>query len=138
MDIKQIRSLSLIFVLFIGSYHFGFSQTISSGTLKVGAAKSDVTPVQTELPQGYYGIHDKLFCRAIVIEDGTTSAALIGVDQGTVPNDLYDKVTKQIEKELGIPALNIFISASHTHSAPRGGADVERGIIEAVKQAKAK
>jgi neutral ceramidase len=133
MKIKFLLTFALC-----GSFLLGFSQATKVTALKVGAAKSDVTPAQSALPQGYSNIHDKLFCRAVVIDDGSTSAALISIDQGMVSNDIYNKVTKQIEKEFGIPAMNIFISASHTHSAPRGGADVEQGVINAVKEAKAK
>jgi len=137
MNLKT-KMFFLSLFLCMGNMLTGFSQGVKLPTLKVGAAKADITPAENALPKGYTSIHDKLFCRAIVIDDGTTSAALIAVDMGMVPNDLYDKVTKQIEKELGIPALNIFISASHTHSAPRGGAIVEQGVVNAVKDAKAK
>lgn len=135
-----MKVINLLFVvtLCIGSFTAGFSQKMKTERLQVGAAKSDITPAANALPKGYSRINDKLFCRAIVIDDGTTKATLIAVDQGMVPNDLYDKVTNQIEKELGIPALNIFIAASHTHSATRGGADVEQGLIDAVRKAKAK
>ena len=36
--------------------------------LRVGAAKVDVTPSQNELPKNGYGILDRLYARAIVLE----------------------------------------------------------------------
>ena len=54
-----------------------------------------------------------------------------------ISNDLYDRASWRIDGETGIPALNVFVAASHTHSAHWGvGADVEEGIIAAAKQAK--
>ncbi|MCW3787319.1 neutral/alkaline non-lysosomal ceramidase N-terminal domain-containing protein [Plebeiibacterium sediminum] len=105
--------------------------------IKVGAAKVDITPDENALPKGYDSIRDGLFCRAIVIDNGVTEAALVAVDQGMVNNDLYNNITKKIEEETGIPALNVFISPSHTHSAPWGAeASVEKGVIDVVKAAK--
>ncbi len=113
------------------------AQTIQQ--IKVGAAKVDITPDENTLPKGYDSIRDGLFCRAIVIDNGVTEAALIAVDQGMVNNDLYNNITKKIEEETGIPAVNIFISPSHTHSAPWGAeASVEKGVLEVVKAAKSK
>ena len=43
--------------------------------LRVGAAKVDVTPAQAGLPKNYDGILDHIYSRAIVIDNGTASAA---------------------------------------------------------------
>src|SRR6185369_17196760 len=48
--------------------------------LRVGAAKVDVTPAPADLPKNYDGILDHIYSRAIVIDNGTASAALITVD----------------------------------------------------------
>lgn len=102
----------------------------------MGAAKVDITPSKDALPKAFNRIHDHLFSRAIVIDNGKTEAALINVDQGVLPDDFCKYVTSRVEKELGIPAHNIFIAATHTHSAPRGGKYIEQAAFEAVKQAK--
>src|SRR5689334_18515559 len=86
--------------------------------LKAGAAKVDVTPAPSELPKNYEGIFDHLYSRAIVLENGITSAALISVDAGGMPDPVWRGVTQQVEKDLGIPAANVLITATHTHSAP--------------------
>jgi len=135
----KTKSLILGITICLGAIQMSFSQAHEASPFKVGAAKVDITPDEHNLPEGYSSIRDHLFCRAIVIENGATSAALIAVDQGMINNDLYDKITQQIEEETGIPELNVFVSPSHTHSAPWGmEASVEKGILEAVKGAKAK
>src|SRR5690349_4570101 len=82
--------------------------------LRVGAAKVDVTPAPTELPKNYEGILDHIFSRAIVIDNGTASAALISVDAGGVPDPIWQAVSKQLEADLGILAKNVLLSATHS------------------------
>src|ERR1051325_7727963 len=107
--------------------------------LRVGAAKVDVTPSQGELPKNSFGVLDHLYARAIVIESGASSAALITIDAGGVPTPLWEAVTTQIESELKIPVANVLLTATHTHSAggPRGP-DYAQKIVESVRLAKQK
>ena len=63
-----------------------FAQPTQS-SLKVGAAKVDVTPSQSELPQTHLGILDHIYVRAIVIDNGKTKAALVEVP-GNPPQGL--------------------------------------------------
>jgi neutral ceramidase len=105
--------------------------------LRVGAAKVDVTPAQEDLPKNYDGILDHIYSRAIVIDNGTTSAALVSVDAGGVPDPIWQAVSKQLETELGIPAKNVLLSATHSHSVPGqlAGPYVQK-IVESVRLAK--
>ena len=106
-------------------------------SLKAGAAKVDVTPAPSELPKNYEGIFDHLYSRAIVLESGSASAALISVDAGAIPDPVWRGVTEQLAKELGIPTTNVLMTATHTHSAPgqQGTAYISK-IVESVKLAK--
>jgi hypothetical protein len=131
-------------------------QTVPSGPFRVGAAKVDVTPAQNDLPKSYLGVLDHVYSRAIVIDNGRTSAALVSLDAGAVPTDLWKNVSNRIEKELGIPSVNVLITATHTHSVPgvypmfpRPGAapdpaaagriaEYENHVFESVKMAKDK
>lgn len=90
------------------------------GTLKSGAAKVDITPTEQELLAAKsLGAVDRIHARAIVVSNGITSAALISIDAGGVSAGLFDAVTKRAETDLGIPASNVIINATHTHSAAR-------------------
>jgi hypothetical protein len=65
------RTLQLIsFALLLGAAAFA-----QQPTLRVGAAKVDATP--TQMPQGYLGVLDHIYVRAIVIDNGQTKAALV-------------------------------------------------------------
>jgi len=44
--------------------------------LRVGASKVDVTPSGSELPKNGFGILDRLYARAIVLDNSAAAAAL--------------------------------------------------------------
>lgn len=123
----------------------------SSGPLRVGAAKVDITPSQAGMPKNYLGVLDPVYARSIVIDNGHTSAVLISLDAGAVLNPTWQHVSERIEKELGIPVGNVLITATHSHSVPspyRGmganatatpaAADYEDKVFQSAKQAKDK
>jgi neutral ceramidase len=95
-----------------------WSQTVPSGVLRVGAAKVDITPAENELPKQYLGILDHVWSRAIFIDNGKASAVLISLDAGGLPTQVAKTIRDRVEKEFGVPAVNVLISGTHTHSAP--------------------
>jgi neutral ceramidase len=112
------------------------TKSIGAG-LSVGAAKVDITPSLAQLPKGMEGILDHLFVRAIVIDNGAGRAALVSVDTGIVSTDTWSNVTARAARELGIPANQILLTATHTHSAPWiQGPDFENRILDAMREAK--
>jgi hypothetical protein len=114
----------------------GFAQSLS-----VGAAKVDITPAADALPPSYLGILDRIHSRAIVIDAGGSTAALVSVDAGAVPDTTWQAVAAALEDELGIPATHVLLTATHTHSVPRQAADspaqsYAEQIVESVRLAK--
>ena len=108
-----------------------------TATLRAGAAKVDVTPAPGDLPKTYDGILDHLYSRAIVLESANTRAALITVDAGGIPDAVWRSVSEQVEKDLAIPARNVLLTATHTHSVPgQTSPDYIRKIVESVRLAK--
>jgi hypothetical protein len=127
-------------VLSVAVPHDGTAQSLRGASpLRVGAARVDVTPSEGELPKNSFGILDRLYARAIVLENGTSSAALITVDAGSVPDAIWQTVTRQVEAELGIRPANVLLTATHTHSAgAQRGPDYPQKIVESVRLAKQK
>jgi neutral ceramidase len=126
--------------------------TTGAGSLRVGAAKVDITPPPnpTQPPSGHFE-HEHLFVRAIVLDNGATRAALIGTDLSSMNDAIWTRASKQIAELLQCPVENIVMSATHSHSAympnlgagtgPRGGTDpdfIARSMTEAVAAGKAK
>ena len=128
--------------------------------LKIGVAKFNITPKDTTgmvgiSPRPYGGVHDQLYARALVLDNGSVTAAIVSLD--LVEMGDTTALRQRIEKEIGIPAGHIIIHASHDHNAPRGGPptpgtssaegrpysppayiqQVDDSIVEVTKQAKA-
>jgi hypothetical protein len=103
------------------------AQAAEEGTLRAGAARIDITPPEnTPLPMagyssrvdGHKGVHDRLYVRAIVVDDGSTQAALVGTDAIFLDHAAWEALAPRIEKETGIPKEQILLSATHTHAGP--------------------
>jgi hypothetical protein len=93
--------------------------------LRAGAFAQDVTP--TSFPVSVNGgmsdrkataASDPLHARCLVLDDGTTKLALVVVDSCMIPRELIDAAKELAEKKTGIPAKNMLICATHTHTAP--------------------
>jgi len=126
-----------ILTILIAVIPFGVSAQTTDSTFRAGAARIDVTPPENELPANIEGIHDRLYSRAIVIDNGLTSAALITVDTGIIPDPVWKDLTQRIETELGIPVQNVLLTPTHTHSGSmRPGRDYKENIFQSVKLAK--
>jgi neutral ceramidase len=119
MKIK-IKSLLIVFlaVFIIGNSLKCLGQKNKSASIKVGAAKVDITPSADRLPSNYQGILDHIYSRSIVIDNGISSAALVSIDIGMISDQIWMNLSKRIENELEIPLKNIMITATHTHSVP--------------------
>jgi len=64
------------------------------------------------------GIRRPTAARALVLQLGDTQAALVSIDIATVVAEMTARVQQRIASELGIPAANVRLCASHTHSMP--------------------
>lgn len=62
------------------------------------------------------GVHDDLFARAAVVDDGDTVVALVQTDTIKVSEDLVAAARQEAHRLCGVSEANCFISATHTHS----------------------
>ena len=106
----------------------------AGAALRAGAARIDYTPRGAPLPGNFIGVLDPIFVRTLVLDNGSTRAALVSIDAGAIPGDLYDKVSTRAAAELEIPASQLLMSASHTHSVPfRLDAAVEETVLQGLR-----
>jgi neutral ceramidase len=64
------------------------------------------------------GIHDDLRANVIYLDKGKDKFVFVGLDLLAINQEDCEIVRSRVEKELGIPAANIMIFATHTHSGP--------------------
>ena len=114
--------------------------------LKAGVAKSDIT-----IDAPGVEVNDRLFSKALVLDDGKTKLAIITMDvtaiggrhisQNMLPDvgeEFLPKLRARIQAELAIPGENVMVNASHTHPPGRMLCDDEAQIertFDAVRRA---
>ncbi len=123
--------------------------------MQSGFASEDITPpVGADLPGGFkknpnVGIRDPLYAVAAVFSDGTNHVAVVGTDTLCIMKETVAQARELIAKATPIPAANVLIGSSHTHTGgpirwPLEGDDEEfrayadkvaRGIAAAVTRA---
>ena len=112
-----MRFLVLILIL-VPLQAFGQSNT----GLQAGAAVRVITPNPLLPISGGVGVpkdvkekKGELYVRALVLQEGETKVAIVNIDNLGWPAALGDRSRALIK---GIPAENILIGATHTHSGP--------------------
>jgi neutral ceramidase len=122
-----------------------------------GAASKIVTPDLGCYMAGFdarkgvaQSVHDDLYARTMVLDDGKTQTALGSVDVLGFDPPFIGRVRSRIQERTGIPLANIVLAATHTHCGPVTFNDfynvgqpvdidyVERlasGIVESAEQA---
>lgn len=99
--------------------------------LLAGVATADITPAPglrmwgySNRTEGATGKLDPLMAKAVVLRAGDGSVGIVTLDLGRVPEpQVLERIRRQVRERCGLE--NLFITASHTHSAPsmEGGSD---------------
>ena len=93
--------------------------------VRAGAAVVDITP--TSLPVIVNGavlsrtanrVKTPLSARVLAVADTASTAVIMIVDSCLLDRPLLDEVKRRASERTGIPASNMLIAATHTHSAP--------------------
>lgn len=95
-------------------------------TFRAAVSKINITPENAQQLLGYgarksTGVHDSIFHRVVVMDDGKTKFVLVSSDICLISPSEYDNVAERVRKELGVPPENFWWSVTHTHSAPEVG-----------------
>lgn len=100
---------------------------ITGDTLEVGWAKSSLVP-EKSVPLAGYGkrrgahyesVHDSVFVRAYVFDNGEAQAAYVSADLLIIPPLVYHRLFELLEGTAFNPQ-NTFLTATHTHSSIGG------------------
>ncbi len=96
----------------------------AAAELTAGLAEVDITPPVGYRLSGYFierlstGTHDPLKAKALVLAQGDVKAALVFCDLIGVPRRVSDPARKLVSEKTGIPAANVVITGTHTHTGP--------------------
>ena len=112
---------------FLCCFAFGIAAVASAAEadqLKIGVAREIITPKLGGLFLGYgsdkgsTAVHDDLTVTALVVEYGKSKALLMSATVCLIDNDLVVKLRALCGEAAGVPAANVIIAATHTHSGP--------------------
>jgi len=131
----------------------GSTRTVVDGqfpvesNLRAGVAKIDITPAEVAgitvvgHRREVSGVRDPLRAGVLILDDGETKAAIVTLDTIGAWADMVKLARENIERETGVPAANIMVSASHNHSGPgyvenmRWAAELIKKLTAAAKEA---
>src|SRR5262245_43707732 len=100
-----------------------FGATEPKREFRAGAARVDITPDLGILIVGSFNptpathVHDPLYARTLVLDDGATKIAFVVVDNVGVPKIVCDEAKRMIAEATGLPKSHVLISSTHSHSA---------------------
>ncbi len=121
---RRYITLKLIFLVSIILLTNHILCWAGQSSLRGGCSKVNITsPLGIPLI-GSYGkpsddVLDELYAKALVLNDGRTTLAIVSVDLLYVPlEEVTNPIREIIEEKIGIPGRNVFICATHTHSGP--------------------
>ncbi|MEX2579979.1 MAG: hypothetical protein WD342_13050 [Verrucomicrobiales bacterium] len=116
--------------------------------LRAGTAAVDVTPTvfPMQLRSGKSDhVHDPLHIRAVAFENGEGRAVLALIDAIGTGREMTDEAKAIVAKKTGWKPEEMLVSATHTHTAPKGGDTspgriahqkrLEEGLVEALTEA---
>ena len=92
--------------------------------LTAGLAVADITPPIGYRMSGYFserlstGTSNPLHAKAIVLRQGDASAAMVFCDIIGLSLEVSSRARRQAAERTGIPATNILIAATHSHTGP--------------------
>jgi neutral ceramidase len=118
-----------LLLLFLAICIFTFAQRSKKnvrGVFKAAVVKVNISPATPKQLLGYNarlstGIHDSIYHRIAVLDDGVTQFVLVATEICIVSPTEYDRVAESIRKKLKIDPVNFWWSSTHTHSAPEVG-----------------
>jgi sugar phosphate isomerase/epimerase len=98
--------------------------SVSGAQLTAGVAVTDITPPAGYRMSGYFrerlstGTSNPLRAKAIVLRQGRESAALVSCDIIGLSPEVSSRARRQAAEKTGIPAANILLAATHSHTGP--------------------
>jgi neutral ceramidase len=103
------------------------SQLTTHNSINVGWAKVNFTPASPTSTAGYgvrrgalyTSVHDSIYVRAIVIDNGTTKAAIVAADLLIIPPAVTEQLKTKL-KATGIPFEQVYFGATHSHNSMGG------------------
>lgn len=106
------------FLCLFSILHFSIAscQSHPKRVFQAGAAQANITPPSGSKLLGNRKVHDTLYTKSLVLDDGNQKIVFVVADNQGIPAFVCDATRKRIHELTNIPVSNILISATHTHT----------------------
>ncbi|MBP2638865.1 MAG: hypothetical protein H6Q69_3699 [Firmicutes bacterium] len=107
----------------------------------VGAGRYAIDIPDSFFPEhGFVGVHDKLYTRTLLMDNGAKRTALVVVDFTSLDTEQISGLKEIVSRAGDVDLSNIFICTNHTFSAPHikstlGLTDTEKGKNDILRRA---
>jgi hypothetical protein len=121
MDRRSLRRAS---AALLTAAALGTPEPAGAADLSAAVAVVDITPPAGYRMSGYFyerlstGTHDPLHAKALALRQGDERAALVFCDLIGLAAEVTRRAREEAAKKTGIPAANILIAATHSHTGP--------------------
>ncbi len=126
LPVAASASFAFAFLAIVTAAQNAASAKQPAAKLRAGAAEVDITPPPgvsmngvISRPGPITGVHDRIFARALVLDDGALKLAIVVCDLCIVDQDTFDLAKQRVAELIKLPMNRMLISATHTHAAPR-------------------
>lgn len=120
-----MRITSILLLLLVLTYtNVHSNNVVAADDFLVGKSVIEITPPIPYRMSGYFserlstGIKDRLYAKTLVFIQGKTKGAIVFCDLIGISPKVAQKARAEAETKYGIPANNISIAATHSHTGP--------------------
>lgn len=115
---------SVLLLLVVGVFVKVDASATAGDRFNVGVGRVNITPAEevkvvgSPSPTKTSTVDTPLYVKAMVLSNGADRAVIVTIDVLKYPTHLADQARREVEAVTGVPASNVIICASHTHSGP--------------------
>lgn len=127
---NRMSLLCLVFTILVSPV---YSQ---EKVFRAGAATSNITPPLGELIVGGWKpipathVHDELYARCLILDDGETKIGFVICDNVGIPREVFDTARKLIDEETDLDVSKLLMASTHTHSATTARGENKAAVME--------
>ena len=147
LSLRRLPRLALVAAVWVASSLAmpAIAATLPGG-LMAGVGKALIDPPPAQLPirnnndSPLVAVHDSLYARALVLQQGNSKVVIVVADAITLPDEFYEQAVAKLAVATAVARDHVLLSATHVHTVPWSfdngyAAVVLEGIMSAAAQA---
>ena len=93
--------------------------------IKIGWARTDLTPTETVLISGQFharvseGVNDPITATALALDSGEDHIVMVSCDIVVISSEMRNDVRERVDGLEGLDPAKVVLNATHTHTGPQ-------------------